>query len=364
MSLIVSTSRLSNWTTTRPGIVARSSGAMSISGACVMSIPPTWMERWRGRPSIRAHSSSQRSQGESPIVEPRGRGGIGSSSMPPMLEAMIRRSAASAGSGAEPRRVLAVRPRRSEPLRPLCGQQHSPCPGRSRPPIVRGEPGGDAARLGATGWPPAGAPSAPDGPCRRASGTLDRAGSAARLPRKAGRSAPRRVLARQRGGARPVRSPARASRPEPSSPRPAPDPDREADRPGVASSPIESTKPSACARSWATRRPPSATPPRPPRATAALRRDRGRHRTGQAASRGRRRSRHRSTQLACETPRPVAGPRPPAPGRTRRSRPPPPGRAAPSPSRTSRAPWPPDRPAAAGSPAHSPPRARPSVPGR
>ena len=33
MSLIVSTSRLSYWTTTRPGMVARSSGAMSTSGA-------------------------------------------------------------------------------------------------------------------------------------------------------------------------------------------------------------------------------------------------------------------------------------------------------------------------------------------
>ena len=43
MSLSVSTSRLSNWTTTRPGIVARSSGAMSMSGAAVTSIPPVWM---------------------------------------------------------------------------------------------------------------------------------------------------------------------------------------------------------------------------------------------------------------------------------------------------------------------------------
>ena len=62
MSLIVSTSRLSYWTTTRSGIVARSSGAMSMSGAAVTSMPPLWIERWRGKPSMRAQNSSQRSQ--------------------------------------------------------------------------------------------------------------------------------------------------------------------------------------------------------------------------------------------------------------------------------------------------------------
>ena len=70
MSFIVSTSRLSYWTTTRPGIVARSSGAMSMSGAAVTSMPPEWIERWRGKPSMRAHSSSQRSQSERPATEP------------------------------------------------------------------------------------------------------------------------------------------------------------------------------------------------------------------------------------------------------------------------------------------------------
>ena len=70
ISLRVSTSRLSNWTTTRPGMVARSSGAMSISGAAVTSIPPEWIDRWRGNPSIRAHSSSQRSQSLIPTVLP------------------------------------------------------------------------------------------------------------------------------------------------------------------------------------------------------------------------------------------------------------------------------------------------------
>jgi hypothetical protein len=70
MSLSVSTSRLSNWTTTRLSIVARSIGAMSMSGAAVTSIPPEWIERWRGKPSIRAQNSSQRSQSLRPTVEP------------------------------------------------------------------------------------------------------------------------------------------------------------------------------------------------------------------------------------------------------------------------------------------------------
>ena len=70
ISLSVSTSRLSNWTTTRSVIVARSSGAMSMSGAAVTSIPPLWIERWRGKPSIRAQNSSQRSQSERSLVDP------------------------------------------------------------------------------------------------------------------------------------------------------------------------------------------------------------------------------------------------------------------------------------------------------
>ncbi len=119
MSFIVSTSRLSNWTTTRPGMVARSSGAMSTSGARVTSMPPTWMERWRGRPSMRAQSSSQRSQGERPSVEPRRRGGSGSSSMPPMLVARMRRSgteAASARRGRARRAPPVARRRRARAL--------------------------------------------------------------------------------------------------------------------------------------------------------------------------------------------------------------------------------------------------------
>ena len=43
---------------------------MSMSGAAVTSIPPEWIERWRGKPSMRAHSSSQRSQSDRPATEP------------------------------------------------------------------------------------------------------------------------------------------------------------------------------------------------------------------------------------------------------------------------------------------------------
>ena len=45
ISFSSSTSRLSNWTTTRSCIVARSIGAMSMSGAAVTSIPPEWMRQ-------------------------------------------------------------------------------------------------------------------------------------------------------------------------------------------------------------------------------------------------------------------------------------------------------------------------------
>ena len=68
ISLSSSTSRLSNWTTTRSGIVARSIGAMSMSGAAVTSMPPEWIDRWRGKPSIRAQNSSQRSQSQRSCV--------------------------------------------------------------------------------------------------------------------------------------------------------------------------------------------------------------------------------------------------------------------------------------------------------
>ena len=70
MSLSSSTSRLSNWTTTRSFIVARSIGAMSMRGAAVTSIPPEWIDRCRGKRSIRAQNSSQRSQSDMPTVLP------------------------------------------------------------------------------------------------------------------------------------------------------------------------------------------------------------------------------------------------------------------------------------------------------
>ena len=51
-----STSSLSYWVTTRSGMVARSIGTRSMSGVRVTSMPPTWMPRWRGKPSISAQS--------------------------------------------------------------------------------------------------------------------------------------------------------------------------------------------------------------------------------------------------------------------------------------------------------------------
>src|ERR1035437_4260660 len=52
-----STSSLLNCTTTRPGMVARSTGATSTSGSPVTSMPPTWMPRCRGVPSICSSTS-------------------------------------------------------------------------------------------------------------------------------------------------------------------------------------------------------------------------------------------------------------------------------------------------------------------
>ena len=138
MSLIVSTSRLSYWTTTRSFIVARSSGAMSMSGAAVMSIPPLWMLRWRGKPSIRAHTSSQRSQSDSPTrLPPRGWGG-GNGSTRATLEWAGRRSCRA------PRRLAAL------PCRPSVPRQ-LPGPGRragaARVPVERPpQPVGPALR--------------------------------------------------------------------------------------------------------------------------------------------------------------------------------------------------------------------------
>ncbi len=152
MSFIASTSRLSYWTTTRPGMLARSSGAMSTSGARVMSMPPTWMPRWRGKPSMRAHSSSQRSQGERPtVLPPRGCGG-GSGSTRATLEWL--------GARPPPRPIACVggaggsqaygRPRRSVRR---SGGSRTPVSGSiARPSIVPAEVGG---RMSVGGCPPA-----------------------------------------------------------------------------------------------------------------------------------------------------------------------------------------------------------------
>ena len=183
MSLIVSTSRLSYWTTTRPGIVARSSGAMSISGAAVMSIPPMWIERWRGKPSMRAHSSSQRSQARGRRCSLRGRAGaigldardrccVGSSS--PIRPARTsrsrgrcagpRRSAAAAGrragAGSAPPRFPDGRPpsfQRRRSQRTLTGE--SPRPALRRPRLARADArSGAPGRLAASALSPATVP--------------------------------------------------------------------------------------------------------------------------------------------------------------------------------------------------------------
>ena len=52
-----------------------------MSGAAVTSIPPEWIDRWRGKPSMRAQNSSQRSQSERPTVEPPRASGGGSGSI-------------------------------------------------------------------------------------------------------------------------------------------------------------------------------------------------------------------------------------------------------------------------------------------
>ena len=70
MSLSVSTSRLSNWTTTRSIIVARSSGAMSMSGAAVTSIPPEWIEGGAGSRRCGHRTRASAPSRQSPTVEP------------------------------------------------------------------------------------------------------------------------------------------------------------------------------------------------------------------------------------------------------------------------------------------------------
>ncbi len=54
---------LSHWVTARLGMVAGSLGTISIRGEPVMIIPPLWMERCRGKPSICQHRSKSCCQG-------------------------------------------------------------------------------------------------------------------------------------------------------------------------------------------------------------------------------------------------------------------------------------------------------------
>ena len=57
-------SSLSHWTTTRPGIVAGSSGTTSSSRPAAITMPPECWPRWRGRSCIcRTSSTSSRTRG-------------------------------------------------------------------------------------------------------------------------------------------------------------------------------------------------------------------------------------------------------------------------------------------------------------
>ena len=167
ISFIVSTSRLSYWTTTRSGIVARSIGAMSMSGAAVTSMPPEWIERWRGKPSMRAHSSSQRSQSDRPRDACRGRGRLG------------RAAAATLGLRRHPHdRVAAVRAHRRPARAPSAGRPRSRRPGRRRRRLdVRAVDGPvERARARRSGGPWSGRTGAAPGPACRTPGSTGMAG--------------------------------------------------------------------------------------------------------------------------------------------------------------------------------------------
>ena len=67
-------SSLSHCTTTRPGMVAGSSGTTSSSAPWAMTMPPECWPRWRGRswisPNRRAKSCTRRSSGRSRLAQP------------------------------------------------------------------------------------------------------------------------------------------------------------------------------------------------------------------------------------------------------------------------------------------------------
>ena len=53
-------SSLSHWTTTRPGIVAGSSGTTSSSRPAQSTMPPECWPRWRGSPTTACQSAAKR----------------------------------------------------------------------------------------------------------------------------------------------------------------------------------------------------------------------------------------------------------------------------------------------------------------
>ena len=63
---------MSHWTTVRPVIAAFSIGTVSQSGRRVITNPPTWIERWRGKPCSSRASASVCARAPSRVdVEPR-----------------------------------------------------------------------------------------------------------------------------------------------------------------------------------------------------------------------------------------------------------------------------------------------------
>ena len=346
MSLSVSTSRLSNWTTTRSGIVARSIGAMSMSGAAVTSIPPA-VDRQVAREAVDARAELEPAL---PVAEADRRAAAG-------LRRRLRLDAGDASSSSAGRRVpgptsTAARAGRScaaaatagrAPGRPArhraAGRGRSPCPGR--PGARRRWPGCRPGR------PRRRTCRRPGSPC---AARADRHGTARPGCRSSGWAT----------GRRPVRR--RPAEPAPSPPSQANGRTASGSSGGfgwchggtfptsgrsrLSSRPIWSTSscPTAASStaSMGSRR--ASVRIRPPARVVELA-----HRVGQTVGRGdgHRRDLGRG-RLAEELGEPAVGLQV-APDHHA--------------SRTSRAPWPPGRRAVAGTPARSPPRGPPSAPG-
>ena len=184
-----------------------------------MSMPPEWIDRWRGKPSMRAQNSSQRSQSLRSFVDPPSAWGGGSGSMratldgvaasglaPPAFAVPEVGPSATAGRGGPPG-VVAARACRS--------RDRSPGPGRA--------PAGAACRAPPCSRSrdlPAASPRSPanrrDRPCRRAGRPPGSpAATRVRLPTSRSSSGPclgARVLRLSQPPERPQRARARTAR--------------------------------------------------------------------------------------------------------------------------------------------------------